>query len=97
MGKIFNKKLIASLNSKDTVFKKIRDCILRNDKSRLKQFSPYLQSSWRDLYVSSGYDCMDEKVTIPHAPKDRLMEIAHPSRPASWEMVCMAKNGGGST
>ena len=34
---------------------------------------------------------MDEKVTIPNALKDALIEDLHASHPGSWGMVCMAQ------
>ena len=37
--KAFKKNLIASLTSKDTVLKAVRDCILRDDQERLKQLN----------------------------------------------------------
>ena len=44
VSKIFNKSLIASLTSKDAVLKKVRDCILTNNESRLKALNPYIHS-----------------------------------------------------
>ena len=46
LSKIFNKSLIASLTSKDAVLKEVRDCILTNNKSRLKALNPYIHSYW---------------------------------------------------
>ena len=40
VSKIFNKPLIASLNSKDAVLKEVRDCILTNNESRPKTLNP---------------------------------------------------------
>ena len=92
IGKVFNKSLIASLPSKDAVLKKIRDCIIRSDEQRLKELSPYLHSYWRDLHVSGDCVCMGEKVAIPNALKDALIEDLHASHPGSWGMVCMAQH-----
>ena len=70
IGKIFNKGVIASLTSKDAVLKEVRDCIIRSDEERLKERNPYLHEYWRDLNVSGGCVCMDEKVAIPNTLKD---------------------------
>ena len=92
VGKVFNKGLIASLTSKDAVLKEVRDCIIRGDEERLKALNPYLHSYWRDLHVTGGCVCMDEKVAIPNALKDALTEDLHASHPGSWGMVCMAQH-----
>ena len=92
VGKVFNKGLIASLTSKDAVLKEVRDCIIRSDEERLKALNPYLHSYWRDLHVSSGCVCMDEKVAIPNALKDALVEDLHASHPGSLVMVSMAQH-----
>ena len=92
VGKVFKKGLIASLTSKDAVLKEVRDCIIRGDEERLKALNPYLRSYWRDLHVNSGCVCMDEKVAIPNALKDALIEDLHASHPGSSGMVCMAQH-----
>ena len=92
VGKVFNKGLIASLTSKDEVLKEVRDCIIRSDKERLKALNLYLHSNWRDLHVSSGFVCMDEKVAIPNALKDAPIEDLHASHTGSGGMVCMAQH-----
>ena len=84
VGKVFNKGLIASLTSKNAVLNEIRDCRIRSDEERLQALNPYLHSYWRDLHVSSGCVCMDEKVAIPKALKDALVEDLHASNPGSW-------------
>ena len=92
VGRVFNKGLIASLTSKDSVPKEVRDCIIRSDEEPLKALNPYLPSYWRDLHVSRGCVCMDEKVAIPNALKYALIEDLHASHPGSWGMVCMAQH-----
>ena len=92
VGKVFSKGLIAPLTSKDAVLKEVRDCIIRGDEERLKALNPYLHSYWRDLHVTGGCVCMDEKVAIPIALKDALIEDLHASHPGSWGMVCMAQH-----
>ena len=91
VGRVFNKGLISSLTSKDAVLKEVRDCIINSDEEQLIALNPYLHSYWRDLHVSSGCVCMDEKVAIPNALKDALIENIHASYPVSWGMVCRAQ------
>ena len=52
--KIFSRTPSASLTSKDAVLKEVRDRILMNNESRLKEPNPYIHSYWRDLHVCSG-------------------------------------------
>ena len=92
VGKVFSKGLIASLTSKDAVLKEVRDCIIWGDEERLKALNPYLHSYWRDLHVTGGCVCMDEKVAIPNALKEALIDDLHASHPGSWGMICMAQH-----
>ena len=75
--KLFNKNLLASLTSKDAVLKEVRDCIIRSDEEQLKQLNPYLHSYCQNLHVSGGCVCMYEKVAIPKALKNALIEDLH--------------------
>ena len=90
VSKIFNKSLIASLTSKDAVLKEVRDCILTNNESRLKELNPYIHSYWRDLHVRSGCVCVDERVAIPNVLREALTDDIHASHPGAWGMICMA-------
>ena len=92
IGNIFNKSLIASLTSKDALLKEFMDCIIRSDEERLKELNPYFHSYWRELHVSGGCVCMDEKVAILNALKGALIEDLHASHPGSWGMVFMAQH-----
>ena len=90
VSKIFNKSLIASLTSKDAVLKKVRDCILTNNESRLKALNPYIHSYWRDLHVRSGCVCIDKKEAIPNVLREALINDIHASHPGTWGTICMA-------
>ena len=90
VNKIFSKSLIASLTSKDAVLKEVRDCILTNNESRLKELNPYIQSLWRNLHVRSGCVCVDEKVAIPNVLREALIDEIHASHPGTWGMICIA-------
>ena len=88
--KIFSKSLIASLTNKHVVLKEVRDCILTNNESRLKELNPYIHSLWRNLHVRSGCVCADEKVAIPNVLREALIDEIHASHPGTWGMICMA-------
>ena len=92
VGKVFNRRLIASLTSKDALLKEVRDCIIRSHEERLQALNTYLHSYWWDLHVSSGCVRMDEKVGIPNTLKDALIEDLHASHPGSWGIICMAQH-----
>ena len=91
VGKFFNRGLLAYLTSKDAVLKEVRDCIIRSEEERLEALNPYLYRYWRDLHVSNGCVCMDEKVAIPNTLKDALIEDLHASHPGSWGMIYIAQ------
>ena len=82
VDKAFNKSLIASLTSKNAVLKEVRDCIIQSDEDKLKHLNLYLYSYLRDLQVSSSCVFMDEKVAIPNALKEALIEDLYASHPA---------------
>ena len=92
VSKILNKSLIASLTSKDAVLKELRDCILTDNESRLKDLNPYIHSYWRDLHVRSGCVCFDEKVAIPNVLREAMIDDIHSSHPGTWGMICMARH-----
>ena len=89
VNKILSKSLIASLTSKDTDLKKVRDCILTNNGSRLKALNPYIDSYWRDLHVRSGCVCADKKVAISNVLREALVDDIHSRHPGTWGMICM--------
>ena len=64
LNNVFSKKLIAIITGKDTMLKKVRDCVLRDDPDRLKKISPYIFSNWRDISVKHGCICFDERIAI---------------------------------
>ena len=89
LNKIFSKSLIASLISKDTVLKEVRDCILTSNKSSLQEVNPYIHSFWRDLHVLFGCVCVFEKVPIPNVLREALFDDIYASHPGTWGMICM--------
>ena len=92
LNKIFSKKLLAILTGKDAILKEVRDCVLRNDEVRLQEIRPYIYSYWRDLSVKHVCLCMDERIAIPKAIKDAVLEDIHSTNPGSFAMRSLAQN-----
>ena len=65
--------LLASLTTKKTELKKLRDNILQNDGKRCKDLNPYLHSNWGALHGNSGCVCMDETVATPKSIIEALL------------------------
>ena len=63
--KILSKSLTASLTNKDAVPKQVRDCILKNNETHLKELNPSIHSYFGDLHVRSGCVCIDDKIAVP--------------------------------
>ena len=51
-----------------------------------------MHSYWHDLHVNGGCVYMDEKVAIPNALREALIEDLQVSLTGSWGMVCMAQH-----
>ena len=92
LQKVFSKKFLAILTGKDAILKEVRDCVLRDDAERLQEISPYLHSYWRDLSVKNGCVCLDERIAIPKAIKDAVLEDIHSTHPGSFAMLSLAQN-----
>ena len=91
LTQLFTKGFLAVLTSKDAVLKEVRDCKLQDDPQRCKEVNPYLFSYWRDLHVRSGCVCVDERVAIPHAIQDAVLESLHLTHPGSWGMITLGQ------
>ena len=92
LNKIFSKKLLAILTGKDATLKEVRDCIVRNDPDRLREISPKNFSYWRNLSVKHGCICLDERIAIPKASKDAMLEDTLSAHPGSFAMLSIAHN-----
>ena len=90
LSKTFSSTLMASLTTKDAIFKEIRDCILTENEDQCKQISPYIHSFWKDLHVKNGCLCIDETIAIPNSIKDAYVEAIHATHPGSWGMTELA-------
>ena len=91
LTQLFTKGFLAVLTSKDAVLKEVRDCILQDDPQRCKEVNPSLFSYWRYLHVRSGCVCVDERVAIPHAIQDAVLESLHLTHPGSWGMITLGQ------
>ena len=86
------KKLLAILTGKDAILKEVRDCVIRDDPDRLREISPYIFLYWRDLCVKHGCVCLDERIAIPKAIKDAVLEDIHSTHPGSFAVLSLAQN-----
>ena len=84
--------MLAYLTGKDAILKEVRDCVLRNDEDRLKKISPYIYLYWRDLSVKHDCLCIDERIEIPKAIKDAVLEDIHSTHPGSFAIMSPAKS-----
>ena len=73
VNKVVSKSLIAALTSKDAVLKEVRDCILTNNESRLKELKPYFHSYWRDLHVRAA---LIDDIHVSHLGNWRMIFMA---------------------
>ena len=92
LNKVFIKKFLAILTGKDAILKEVRDCVLRNDPDRLQEISPYLFSYWRELSAKRGCVYLDDRIAIPKAIKDAVLEDIHSTHPGSFAMLSLAQN-----
>ena len=90
LSKIFSSSLMASLTTKDAIFKEIRDCNLTDNEDRCKQISPYIHSFSKDLHVENGCVCIEDRIILPHAIKDAYVDAIHATHPGTWGMTDMA-------
>ena len=92
LKKIFSRKLLGILTGKDAILKEVRDCVIRDDADRLRETSPYLLSYWRDLSVKHGCVCLDERIAIPKAIKDAILEDIQSTHLGCFAMLSLAQN-----
>ena len=87
LNKIFSKNLLAILTGRDAILKKVRDCIIRDDPNRLRE-----KSTQCDLSVKHGCVCLDDRIAIPKAIKDAVLEDIHTTHPGSFALLSLAEN-----
>ena len=88
----FQQKLLAILTEKDATLKEVRDSIIQNNPNRIRKIIQYIFSYWRDISVKHGCICLDEKIAIPKAIKDVVLEDIHSNHPGSIAIVSLAQN-----
>ena len=66
--------------------------MLRDDPDRLKEISPYIFSNWRNPSVKHGCICHDERIPIPYAIEDAVLEDIHSTHPGSFAMPLLPQN-----
>ena len=81
---------MASLTSKDAIYKEVRDCVNTGNEDRCRQINPYIHCYWKDLHVKNGCVCVEDRITIPNSIKDAYVEAIHATHPGRWEMTDMA-------
>ena len=88
------KKLLAilAIKRRNAILKEVSDCVLRDDPDRLREISPYFFCYWWDLSVKHGCTCLDERIAIPEAIKDAVLEDIHSTHPESFAMLSLAQN-----
>ena len=92
INQISIENLLAILRGKDAILKEVRDCVFRNAEDRLKEISPYIYSYWRDLSVRHVQLCIDERIGIPKAITDSVLEDIHSTQPGSFASLSLAQN-----
>ena len=92
LNKVFSKKLLAMLTGKVAILKEVRDCVLRYDPDILKEISPYICSYRRDRSVKHGCIYLDERIAIPKAIKDAVLDDIHSTHPGSFALLSLAQN-----
>ena len=97
LNKIFIRKLLAILTGKDAILKEVRDCVIRDNPDGLREIGPYLSSYWRDLSVKHGCVCLDERIAIPKAIKDAVLEDIQSTHTEVLPCFPLRKTFGGRT
>ena len=69
----------------------MRDCVIRNNEKRLKDLSAYILCYWRDMSVKHGCFCIDDRIAIPQAIKDAVLENIHSTNPGNFAMLSLAQ------
>ena len=84
--KVFFKKIAAAMASNGDVLKNIRNFVITTLKGRCKGFSKIIHSYGKDLHVTHGFLCIDDKVAIANAMKDPIFESFYMSHSGNWRM-----------
>ena len=87
---VFSSTLIAAMTNRDSVIREIRDCIIQNNEHRCKAVSKQIYAHWNQLSVNDGCILLDNRLTIPNALKEAVIDVLHATHPGSWGMTELA-------
>ena len=87
---VFSSTLIAAMTNRDSVLREIRDCITQGDELRCKAVSRQIHTHWKQLSVNDGCIFLDNRLTIPNAVKDAVIDVLHATHPGAWGMTELA-------
>ena len=75
----------------EAILKEFRNCVIRNDKIRLKDIIQYIHIFWRDLSVEHVWLCLDERIAIQKAMKETHLEDMHSTDLGNLRCYCSHK------
>ena len=87
---VFSSTLIAAMTNRDAVLREIRDCITLGDEQRCKAVSRQIHTHWNQLSVNDGCILLDNRLTIPNAMKEAVIDVLHATHPGAWGMTELA-------
>ena len=87
---VFSSTLIAAMTNRDAVLREIRDCKTQGDEQSCKAVSRQIHTHWKQLSVNDGCILLDNRLTIPNAMKDAVIDILHATHPGAWGMTELA-------
>ena len=87
---VFSSTLIAAITNRDAVLREIRDCITLGDEQRCKAVSRQIHTHWKQLSVNDGCILLDNRLTIPNAMKEAVIDVLHATHPGAWGMTELA-------
>ena len=84
---IFNTQLIATMTNRCTVLREVQDFILTGDEQRCKKLSKQIQAMLRSLSLQNGCVLLDNKLAIPNALNESVIDYLYSTHPGSWGMT----------
>ena len=52
-----------------------------------KKLCKQIHGQWRNLSTHNGFTLVDNKLAIPHAMKELVMDVFHATHPGAWGMT----------
>ena len=87
---VISSTLNAAMTNRDSVLREIRYCITQGDELRCKAVSRQIHPHWKQLSVNDGCILLDNRLTIPNAMKDAVIDVLHATHPGAWGMTKLA-------